>query len=77
MIGQTLHRKLKIEQHKPTKMHGMILCVPEVSKRPEEKLQKNKKTNKQSLTKDNINPQDWATQTTLVAVVNSGAPEKH
>ena len=56
MIGQTLHRKLKIEQHKPTKMHGMILCVPEVSKRPGEKWQKNKQTNKQSLTKDNIKP---------------------
>ena len=57
MIGQTLHRKLKIEQHKPTKMHGMILCVPEVSKRPGEKWQKKqKKTNKQSLAKDNIKP---------------------
>ena len=55
MIGQTLHRKLKIEQHKPTKMHGMILCVPEVSKRPGEKWQKNHKK-KQSLTKDNIKP---------------------
>ena len=54
MIGQTLHRKLKIEQHKPTKMHGMILCVPEVSKRPGEKWQK--KPNKQSLTIDNIKP---------------------
>jgi hypothetical protein len=59
MIGQTLHRKLNIEQHKPNKMHEMILCVPEVSKRPGEKLQKKpKQTNKQSLTKDNINPQD-------------------
>ena len=27
MIGQTLDRKLKIKQHKPAKMHGMILCV--------------------------------------------------
>ena len=49
MIGQTLHRKLKIEQHKPTKMHGMILCVPEVSKRPGEKWQKKTKKTKQTI----------------------------
>jgi hypothetical protein len=28
MIDQTLYKKLKNEQHKPTKMHGMIFCVP-------------------------------------------------
>jgi hypothetical protein len=44
-----MHKKLKIKQHKPAKMHGMILCVPEVLKRPGEKWQKNKQEAPRSL----------------------------
>ena len=47
MIDQTLYKKLKNEQHKPTKMHGMILCVPKFrngQKKNDKKTKKNKQT---------------------------------